>query len=95
MAAKKKSSGNLQPLVLRGTVGLCGLLALADFIIHRHAYFDLEATPLFFALMGSVSMGLVAALSALLRRLLTRPEDYYERRHDAVTNGNKKRGKNA
>lgn len=92
MARKKQSSASLSSLIWRGLVGLCALLAAADFIIHRHAYFNVEATPLFFAFMGAGSMGLVALISLVLRKALTQPEDYYERRHAA---DDKKRGKNA
>lgn len=89
--AKKTTTGKSQPLPIRALILACGLLVLAEFIIHRHAYFELEATPLFFALMGAFSMIAVAAISAVLRRLLIRPEDYYDRRHDEVNKG----GKNA
>lgn len=92
MARKKQTSQSRSSLILRALIGLCALLAGADFIIHRHAYFNVEATPLFFALMGAGSMGLVALISLVLRKAVTRPEDYYERRHAA---GDKKGGKNA
>jgi hypothetical protein len=92
MARKKQTSQNQSSLILRGLIGLCALLAAADFIIHRHAYFNVEATPLFFALMGAGSMGLVALISLILRKAVTRPEDYYEHRHEA---DDKKGGKNA
>lgn len=77
MPKSSKQPDNMQR-ALRGLVGLCAALGLADFIIHRHAYFDLEATPLFFAILGAVSMVMIAVLSLLMRRLITRPEGYYE-----------------
>ena len=78
--------------VMRGLLALCALGLLGEVLIHRHAYFNVEATPLFFALMGAGSMGLVALISLILRKAVTRPEDYYERRHEA---DDKKGGKNA
>ncbi len=90
--AKKTPTLPSADMVIRGLAVLCALLALADFAIHRHAYFELEATPLFFAIMGASSMLLVAALSMLLRRLVIRPEDYYERQTENAKKGG---GKNA
>ncbi len=105
MAKKPTRNANSKPrmaradMVMRGLIALCVLLALADFVIHRHAYFVLEATPLFFAIMGAASMALVAGLSVLLRRLVIRPEDYYDRQtlagNKAADKTPKKGGKNA
>ena len=47
---------------IRALLVICAGLLVAEFIIHRHAYFALEATPLFFALFGFVA--LFALLSA-------------------------------
>jgi hypothetical protein len=58
-------------------LGLCALLLAAEAIIHRHAYFALEATPLFFALFGILATGLVVAISFALGKLMARAPDYY------------------
>lgn len=64
--------------LLKGLAALCALLALADFIVHRHAYSDLEATPLFFAVLGFAALIVIAGASRLLQKLITRPADYYD-----------------
>ena len=57
---------------------LCAGLAAADLIIHRHAYFAVEALPFFYPVLGFAALLAVTAVSRLLQRLLTRPADYYE-----------------
>jgi hypothetical protein len=63
--------------IMRALLGLCALLLAAEAIIHRHAYFALEATPLFFALFGILATGLVVAISFALGKLMARAPDYY------------------
>ncbi len=57
---------------------VCAALLVAEFIIHRHAYFALEATPLFFALFGFAAFCVVVGGGVLLRKLVMRPTDYYQ-----------------
>ena len=71
----------LPPMVMRGLVGLCAALAVADFMIYRTSYSALEALPLFFPLLGAVAMTAVMLVSFAIKRLLIRPEAYYELRH--------------
>ncbi len=57
----------------------CVLVLAADFFVHRHGSFAIEDVPGFYGLYGFVAcVGLVLA-AKLLRRLLIRPEDYYDR----------------
>ena len=63
--------------VMRALPTLCALLLVGEIIIHRHAYFALEATPLFFALFGILATGLVVAISFALGKLMARAPDYY------------------
>ena len=63
--------------IMRALLSLCALLLAAEAIIHRHAYFTLEATPLFFALFGILATGLVVAISFALGKLMARAPDYY------------------
>ena len=63
--------------IMRALLSLCALLLVAEAIIHRHAYFALEATPLFFALFGILATGLVVAISFALGKLMSRAPDYY------------------
>ena len=63
--------------IMRALLSLCALLLAAEAIIHRHTYFALEATPLFFALFGVLATGLVVAISFALGKLMARAPDYY------------------
>jgi drug/metabolite transporter (DMT)-like permease len=58
---------------------LCGLLLLIDPLIHKHEEFEFAEWFGFFGFFGFVAcVGLVLTAKAL-RRILKRPEDYYER----------------
>ena len=63
---------------LSALLGVCAVLAIAEFILHRHAYFALEATPLFFAIFGFLAFGLIIAGSWRVAKFVTRPVDYYD-----------------
>lgn len=65
-------------LALRALTALCGVLLIGEFIIHRHAYFALEATPLFFVIYGLIILALALGVAHVLARLVTRPLDYYD-----------------
>ena len=69
--------------IMRALLIVCALLLAGEVIIHRHAYFALEATPLFFALFGIVASCLVVGISMVLVRLITRAPDYYGGGDDA------------
>lgn len=58
---------------------VCGLLLLVELIYHRHAYFPLEGTFGFYAIVGFGAYLTVVFTAKGLRRLVRRPEDYYER----------------
>lgn len=57
---------------------ICVGLALADFLYHKHAYFDVEEFPAIYALVGFVAYATVVFLAKGLRLIIKRPEDYYE-----------------
>lgn len=58
---------------------ICGLLLLIDPLIHKHEAFGFAEWYGFFGFFGFFAcVGLVLAAKAL-RRVLKRPEDYYER----------------
>ena len=57
---------------------VCGLLVVADFILHRHVYMPLEKIPVFYALYGFAALVGVVVLAKLLRKVVGRKEDYYE-----------------
>lgn len=58
---------------------VCGLLLVIELIYHRHTYFALEGTFGFYAAMGFGAYLTVVFTAKGLRRLVRRPEDYYER----------------
>jgi hypothetical protein len=78
-SAIERNAVNIQ----RGVVAVCVLLVLADvafhFLGHRHTHFAFEGYIGVYAAVGFASyVGLVLS-AKLLRKLVMRPEDYYER----------------
>ena len=67
-------------LVLRIFYGLCVLLLLGDFIIHRHIAHPWERLPGFYPLFGFVACVLLVLVAKEMRKVLMRREDYYERK---------------
>lgn len=59
------------------TVGI--VLVLLDAVVHRHEDIDFAATPAFYAAYGFFACVLLVLAAKALRRVLKRPEDYYER----------------
>jgi asparagine N-glycosylation enzyme membrane subunit Stt3 len=65
--------------VYRGVWVVCALLLLAEPLVHKHAGFSVEAVFGFYGWYGfACCVGLVLA-AKVLRRLVKRPEDFYER----------------
>lgn len=60
--------------------GICGLLVAADFVVHRHTEFRWEGLPGFYPLYGFVGCVILVFVAKWMRKLLMRPEDYYDRR---------------
>jgi hypothetical protein len=67
---------------------LCVVLFISDFLIHRHPTFEhgdgenalpLETMHGFYAVYGFVACVTLVLLARVLRKLIMRPEDYYER----------------
>ena len=64
----------------RGLWGLAIFLLLFDVMLHKHEEVDFAAGFAFYAGFGFVAcVALVLAAKEILRRLVKRPEDYYER----------------
>jgi len=58
---------------------VCALLIVIDPFVHKHSPFAIEHTWAFYAVYGFVAcVGLVLA-SKMLRKILIKPEDYYDR----------------
>ena len=56
---------------------VCGLLVIADFIVHRHIYHSWEKLPAFYALYGFVGCVILVLIAKEMRKFLMRGEDYY------------------
>jgi membrane protein YdbS with pleckstrin-like domain len=56
----------------------CALLLAADFIYHRHVIHDWESLWGFYALFGFAACVSLVLIAKQLRRILMRPEDYYD-----------------
>lgn len=70
---------NVQRL-LRGFYVICALLVVMDFVIHRHVDHPWERLPAFYAIYGFVSCVVLVLIAKEMRKVLMRPEDYYD--HD-------------
>ncbi len=56
------------------------LLIVVDLFIPKHPYFPWEEYPSFYAVYGFVAcVGLVLAAKHILRNIVKRKEDYYDR----------------
>jgi hypothetical protein len=63
----------------RGVWAVGIVLMLLDLAIHRHAEIGLDVLFGFYCLYGFVACVALVLTAKALRRVLMRPEDYYER----------------
>ncbi len=63
-----------------GLVVICAGLALLDFVIARKAYSAAEKLPLFYAFYGFIAFLIVVGGGMILRKLVMRPPDYYQKK---------------
>ena len=61
-----------------GLVVVCILLGLADLFVHRHVQFSWESFPNFYGFFGFAAFWCVVIAGKNLRKILWRPEDYYD-----------------
>ncbi len=54
-------------------------LALLDFVVHRHAEAGFDGWLFFYAVYGFVACVALVLAAKVLRRVVMRPEDYYDR----------------
>ena len=59
-------------------IAVCVALGLADFLYHKHSYFDVENYPAIYGIFGFAVYGAVIFIAKGLRLIVRRPEDYYE-----------------
>lgn len=62
-----------------GLCAVCALLVVIDLFLHRHAHWDWEAIPGFYAGFGFVAFYAIVLAGKHLRKVLIRDEDYYDR----------------
>lgn len=65
--------------LLRGLYMLCALLVLLDFVVDRQVKQDLENWPAFYPLYGFAVCVVLVQLTRGLRKLVQRPDGYYQR----------------
>ncbi len=67
---------NIRRMII-GLAGLCILLFLGDFIIHRHSHFKAEAIPGFYGVFGFFAFAFIIFATKVLRAMIGRDENYY------------------
>ena len=70
-------SANVQKLLLTLYI-LCAALLLTDLFYHKHAIIKLEESFGFFGIYGFVACVILVLVAKEMRRLVGRPEGYYE-----------------
>ena len=66
--------------MIKGLFVICVLLMIADFFIPKHGDFYWENIPMFYSAFGLVAFSaLVLVAKHLLRPLIKRDEDYYDK----------------
>ena len=62
-----------------GLIAICVALTISEFLYEHHPHFEIEKIPEFFEIFGLVAFVLIVFAGKLLRVLIMRDEDYYER----------------
>ena len=65
--------------VLYGLYACCGALLLIDFIFHRYSQHPWDSWHGFYPVYGFIGCVLLVLIAKLLRKLVKRPENYYDR----------------
>ena len=66
-------------LLFRLLIGVCCSLLVVDLFLHKHGHFAWEEWFGFQAFYGFACFSFAVLAGKQLRRLLKRPEDYYDR----------------
>jgi hypothetical protein len=72
------SPANVDRLV-RGFYAVCGMLLLLDLFIPKHGAIAIEHLFCFYAFFGFLACVALVLVAKQLRRVIMRPEDYYDR----------------
>jgi hypothetical protein len=65
--------------VARALYTACAAVLLLDFVVHRHAETGADGVWGFYAAYGFVGSVFLVMAAKQMRRILKRPEDYYDR----------------
>ena len=57
---------------------LCAVVVVLDLVIHRHEVHPWERLVDFYPLFGFVGIVILVGIAKQMRRVLMRPEDYYD-----------------
>ena len=57
---------------------LCAIVVVLDLVIHRHEVHSWERLFAFYPLYGFVGIVILVLIAKQMRRVLMRPEDYYD-----------------
>ena len=58
---------------------ICALIFVADAFYHKHIYFEAEGWFGFFGIFSFVACVVLVLAAKLLRKIVIRPEDYYDK----------------
>ena len=64
--------------VVYALYGVCALLFVADFFVHRHVEHPIEHWWGFYAVFGFIALVVIVMGAKLLRRVVRRDERYYD-----------------
>lgn len=64
--------------LLKVFYGLCAILLLLDFVVHRHIVHRFENLPGFYPLYGFVGCVVLVLIATEMRKVLMRKENYYD-----------------
>ncbi|MCH9809284.1 MAG: hypothetical protein K0U74_16280 [Alphaproteobacteria bacterium] len=65
--------------IVYGLSAICALLVVADLFVHKHGYFKIEHVLGFYAFFGFLACTVLVLAAKLIRAILMRPEDYYDK----------------
>ena len=68
------------PMPIRIFLSACVVLLVLDAVIHRHVVHPFEGMFGFYPLYGFVACVLLVLVATQMRRVVGRPEDYYDAR---------------
>jgi len=68
---------NIIRWILRILYGICILLVIADFVVHRHSITAMEKVPVLYGLYAFIACAIFVFVASQLRKVLMRNEDYY------------------